>query len=236
MALRCVLVPVAVRAGGHVGMGVLVVAIVVCVGVFVVQGFVRVFMRVGFGQVQQHAQQHQRAAGGQQPAGAACRCGASALHAWPVGAAPGRPARRRHTARRPWQTHPAPGQSAAPAACSGQTAAPPARPEDRHARRVKKFVQTCRYFAAVSSGHAFDFCSYFCAPSRRPAAGLAGRGLASLLVGRAGHSAERVARQRRQAEQRGDNVRGARRIAGACAARRGRGPAAVAGFANHAPA
>ena len=56
MALRCVLVPVAVRAGGHVGMGVLVVAVVVCVGVFVVQGFVRVFMRVGFGQVQQHAQ------------------------------------------------------------------------------------------------------------------------------------------------------------------------------------
>ena len=27
MALRCVLVPVAVRAGGHVGMGVLVVAV-----------------------------------------------------------------------------------------------------------------------------------------------------------------------------------------------------------------
>jgi hypothetical protein len=71
MALRCVLVPVAVRAGGHVGMGVLVVAVVVRVGVFVVQGFVCVFMRVGFGQVQQHAQQHQRAAGGQQPAAAA---------------------------------------------------------------------------------------------------------------------------------------------------------------------
>ena len=29
MALRCVLVPVAVRAGGHVGMGVLVMAVVV---------------------------------------------------------------------------------------------------------------------------------------------------------------------------------------------------------------
>ena len=71
MALRCVLVPVAVRAGGHVGMGVQVVAVVMGVGVFVVQGFVRVFMRVGFGQVQQHAQQHQRAAGGQQPAAAA---------------------------------------------------------------------------------------------------------------------------------------------------------------------
>jgi len=41
-------------------------------GVFVVQGFVRVFMRVGFGQVQQHAQQHQRAAGGQQ---GQCRSG-----------------------------------------------------------------------------------------------------------------------------------------------------------------
>ncbi len=73
MALRCVLVPVAVRAGGHLSVGVLVVAVVVGVGVgvFVVQGFVRVFMRVGFGQVQQHAQQHQRAAGGQQPAAAA---------------------------------------------------------------------------------------------------------------------------------------------------------------------
>ena len=55
MALRCVLVPVAVRAGGHLSVGVQVVAVVVGVGVFVVQGFVRVFMRVGFGQVQQHA-------------------------------------------------------------------------------------------------------------------------------------------------------------------------------------
>ena len=71
MALRCVLVPVAVRADGHLSVGVQVVAVVMGVGVFVVQGFVRVFMRVGFGQVQQHAQQHQRAAGGQQPAGAA---------------------------------------------------------------------------------------------------------------------------------------------------------------------
>jgi hypothetical protein len=50
MALRCVLVPVAVRAGGHVGMGVQVVAVgvvgVVRMGVFVGQGFVRVFMPV----------------------------------------------------------------------------------------------------------------------------------------------------------------------------------------------
>ena len=55
MAPRFVPVPVAVRAGGHGLVQVVVVAVVMAMGVLVLQRLVSVLMAVRFGQVQQHA-------------------------------------------------------------------------------------------------------------------------------------------------------------------------------------
>ncbi|MFM2069680.1 MAG: hypothetical protein RLZZ584_4589, partial [Pseudomonadota bacterium] len=58
MAPRRMGVPVAVRADGHRVVRVVVVAVVVAVGMFVLQRLVRMLVRVRLGQVQQHARQH----------------------------------------------------------------------------------------------------------------------------------------------------------------------------------
>ena len=64
MALGQVLMRVAVLAGGHrlMGMGMVVVAVVMSVRVFMRQCLVRVLVAMRFGQMQQHAGRHQRAA------------------------------------------------------------------------------------------------------------------------------------------------------------------------------
>ena len=69
VAQRAVVVRVAVCALGHHRMGVVVVAVVVGVGVFVVQRLVLVDMPVVFGQVHQHPRHHQCPAAQQQQAG-----------------------------------------------------------------------------------------------------------------------------------------------------------------------
>ena len=58
---RFVPVPVAVFADGHLIVDVVMVAVVVAVRVFVLERLVFVVMGVRFGQVQQHAGQHQHA-------------------------------------------------------------------------------------------------------------------------------------------------------------------------------
>ena len=65
-----VMVPVAVRPGGHERVGVIVVAVVMGVRVFVVQRLVGVGVVVVFGQVQHHAGQHEGAPRGQCQGGA----------------------------------------------------------------------------------------------------------------------------------------------------------------------
>ena len=61
VALGGVGVSMAVLAWGHGRVSVGVVAVVVAVGVFVVERFVGMLMAVVFGQVQPNAQQHQAA-------------------------------------------------------------------------------------------------------------------------------------------------------------------------------
>ena len=68
---RLVQVQMAVCAGRHLRMGVVVVSIIMAVRVFVLHGLVLVFVAVRLGQVQHHAQRHQGSAHRHSPAAAA---------------------------------------------------------------------------------------------------------------------------------------------------------------------
>ena len=69
MLQRHMLVTVAVFACRHGVVHMVVVAVIVPVGVLVLQRFMGMRVAVGFGQVQDHAGQHQRAAQRHQAAG-----------------------------------------------------------------------------------------------------------------------------------------------------------------------
>lgn len=60
--LGLVTMPMAMQPCGHGGMVMGVMPIVMCVGMLVFQGFVSVFMAVGFHEMQTHARQHQESA------------------------------------------------------------------------------------------------------------------------------------------------------------------------------